>query len=591
MKFGRLVGAAVLAGVLLNVVATRQAFAQACIGCTPLVDTGGSPYMGVYPPGLYPGVTNTPPPAHLALALQASSDVTPRAPGGTPDPAGLIGVIAIGMSNANQEFAVFERQEDVNLTRNGRVVIVDGAVGGQSADVIVNPAAPYWNIVDQRVAAAGLDPNQVQVVWLKNVDGTVTTFTFPDHADTLEVHLRGIVQHLKDRFPLLQLLYFSSRIYGGYSSNPARNEPLTYETGFAIRDVIAAQIAGDPALNADPGAGPVEAPVLLWGPYLWANGTVPRSYDGLTWVTGDYESDFIHPSPAGELKVANLLSSFFNADATATPWYLADTGTDLFVVTAEADALVDDLRPTTNFGSLPALGWAYNTMRSYARFDLSAIADSVVHAKLSLKTPPDMMIRAGEVVLVNNTTWNELTITSSTAPPFSGTILGVIPTASAGTAVSLDVTAAVQAALAAAPGSAKISLGIRATPGPAAIQPVGSRESSDAPRLVLTTVPVPTPVGRTPVAREALRLTVTPNPSGGTARIAVETRRRETLTVEVYDVRGALVRRLFSGMPASSEDIAWDAKDAAGRLVPGGVYFVRATLGSTRASQKLVLVR
>ena len=46
--------------------------AQACVGCTPLDDAGGPPYQGVYPLGLYAGGTNSPPAAHLALAMNAA---------------------------------------------------------------------------------------------------------------------------------------------------------------------------------------------------------------------------------------------------------------------------------------------------------------------------------------------------------------------------------------------------------------------------------------------------------------------------------------------------------------------------------------
>ena len=71
---------------------------------------------------------------------------------------------------------------------------------------------------------------------------------------------------------------------------------------------------------------------------------------------------------------------------------------------------------------------------------------------------------------------------------------------------------AVQAAIAAAPGSAQLSLGIRPRPGPQGDQQVWSREGGDAPRLVLTTIPRPTSIGRTPSAKRALVITTAPNP-------------------------------------------------------------------------------
>jgi len=583
----------------------RVASATPCVGCTPLDDAAGPPYLGAYPLGLYAGGTNTPPPAHLALALGAAANVVPRDASGAADPDGLIGFIAIGMSNTNQEFATFERNEDPSPLRNGRVVILDTAQGGQSAEIIMDPTVPYWDLVDDRVAAAGLDANQVQVAWLKEADGAVSVFTFPAHAETLEKHLRAIVQNLKDTFPMLQLCYVSSRIYGGYNSNPARSEPLSFETAFAYRNLIDAQASGDPALNADPGAGVVEAPVLLWGPYLWANGTTPRASDGLTWDLADYEGDFVHPGPSGEAKVAALLAGFFTSDTTATPWYLADTGADIAVINTFADAYVRSQQPSTNFGSDTRLEWYYNGARSYLLFDLSGVTDDVVHAKLSLKTLPGDIIREGEVVVVTNTTWGELTITALTAPPFDGAVLGAIPSASTGTAVSLDVTSAVQAAIAAAPGTAKLSLGIRATPGSAAPQLVGSRESSETPRLVLTTTPAATAVHPPAAASRGIDIVASPNPSPRGSSIALSLSLAfdlPRLEVSIFDVSGALVRRLYDGAAAEGlRRLEWDGRDARGRVAPSGAYFVRAApslapsgaraAAAAAATQKIILVR
>ncbi len=586
----------------LAVIAPPAANASPCIGCTPLDDAGGPPYLGTYPLGLYAGGTNSPPPAHLALALGASANVVPRNASGAADPNGLIGFIAIGMSNTNQEFATFERNEDPSTLRNGRVIILDTAQGGQSAEIIMDPTVPYWDLVDDRIAAAGLSANQVQVAWLKEADGAVSVFTFPAHAETLENHVREIVRNLKDTFPMLQLCYVSSRIYGGYNSNPARSEPLTFETAFAFRNLIDAQASGDPALNADPGAGLVEAPVLLWGPYLWADGATPRASDGLTWQLADYEADFVHPGPSGEAKVAALLAGFFTTNATATPWYLADTGADLAVINTVADAYVRSQQPTTNFGSDTHLEWYYNGARSYLRFDLSSVTDDVVHAKLSLKTLPGDVIREGEVVVVSNTTWGELAITAATAPAFDGAVLGAIPSASTGTAVSLDVTAAVQAAIAAAPGTAKITLGIRATPGSPAPQVVGSRESSDTPRLILTTTPSVTAIPTNAAAPHAIVLTARPNPSPRGSNIALSLSLAFDLPrveVSIFDVSGALVRKVYDGAASEgSRGIVWDSRDARGRIVPSGRYFARAMASGSAngahditATQQLIVIQ
>jgi len=291
-----------------------------------------------------------------------------------------------------------------------------------------------------------------------------------------------------------------------------------------------------------------------------------------------------------------MLTAFFGTDAVATPWYLANTGADLLPIDASKDAYIDIAQPATNFGALTQLTWANSGKRAYMQFDLSSVVDSVVYAKLSMRVLPTAVTGSSEVVIVGNTTWNELTITAATAPPFGATVLGTIPGASAGTAISLDVTAAVQAALVAAPGSAQLSLGVRPRPGPQGDQQVWSREGGDAPRLVLTTIPRATPVGRTPAAKRALVITTAPNPISDRARISIGgLGHGEGVTVSIVDVRGTLVRTLtIDSRDSATRELDWDGRDDRSHRVASGVYFVHAVAtgrnGAT-ATQKIVVVR
>jgi len=80
---------------------------------------------------------------------------------------------------------------------------------------------------------------------------------------------------------------------------------------------------GNPELNYDPAKGAVKAPLLLWGPYLWADGTNPRKSDGLVWEQSDLAaSDGTHPSPSGRKKVAEMLQRFFTEDPFTKTWYV-----------------------------------------------------------------------------------------------------------------------------------------------------------------------------------------------------------------------------------------------------------------------------
>ncbi|MGE0479286.1 MAG: DNRLRE domain-containing protein [Phycisphaerae bacterium] len=405
-------------------------------GLVPLNDLAAASYQG-FPGGLYPGSVNDPPPAHAAAAAVAATQIVPRDAAGAPDANGFVGFIAIGMSNTCHEFSVFERQEDLNTARNARVVILNTALGGQTASAIANPNASYWTVVNQRITAAGLTPQQVQVAWLKEANANPPN-NFPIHAEQLRDNLRSIAQNLHDKFPNLRICYLSSRIYAGYATTSLNPEPMAYESGFSVKWVIEQQIAGDPALNYNAALGPVESPLLLWGPYLWADGLTPRS-DGLTWAVGDLEGDGTHPSPSGEQKVGDLLSAFFASAPSAASWWPVQPGARLAPLDAIADAYVSAAAPTANFGAandLRAQGGA-SPINTYLRFDLTGVRRPALLAKLSLRV---LSGGGGNIHAVENTTWSEPTITFNNAPSI-GPALVQLPQSSRDGTIAANVTA------------------------------------------------------------------------------------------------------------------------------------------------------
>ena len=52
------------------------------------------------------------------------------------------------MSNTTQEFRVFKKGAEADPSLNPNLVIVDGAQGGQSAELTRVPEARYWKFVD-----------------------------------------------------------------------------------------------------------------------------------------------------------------------------------------------------------------------------------------------------------------------------------------------------------------------------------------------------------------------------------------------------------------------------------------------------------
>lgn len=284
--------------------------------------TGGQRYAG-QDGGLYGEGRNEPPPAHLEAARAAAAQIVPRGPGGEPARNGKVVLLGVGMSNTTQEFSRFKEVAEGDAAKAKHVVIVDGAQGGQAAAEWIESAdGRIWQTVEARLKSAGVTAAQVQAVWLKQANKRPTE-GFPAHTKKLEADLAQLVQMLKAKFPHLQVVYLSSRTYGGYAGSPLNPEPYAYESAFAVRDLVRRQIAGDRALNSDAKKGPVRAPVLLWGPYLWANGETPRAGDGLVWRREDFAADGTHPSASGRDKVAQMLLTFLKKDPTARGWFTA----------------------------------------------------------------------------------------------------------------------------------------------------------------------------------------------------------------------------------------------------------------------------
>ncbi len=573
--------AVTVAWSLLSFAAT--ALAQSTTGLVPLTDMGAGTYLG-YSGGLYGGGSNVPPAAHLTAALAKAAEIVPRDAAGAPNANGWIGMIAVGMSNTTHEFGAFERNADTDTTRNARVVLIDTGFGGMSADVIANPLAPYWTTMNQRITAMGLTAAQVQVAWLKEaIPGPANDF--PVHALALRDSIAHVVRNLHDKFPNLKIVYLSSRIYGGYQLQGGTSpEPQAFESGYSVRWLIEQQIAGDPLLNHDAAAGPVRAPLLLWGPYLWANGTSPRA-DGLTWPITDIETDRVHPAPSGEQKVAGLLSAFFASDVTAASWWPAQPGARLRVFDATDDAHVSAAFPSTNYGASTLLYASQGTdVRAiHLKFDThGALADSVLLAKLSLRV---LTIGGGQLRRLDDWSWNEGMVTAATAPTL-GPLLMSLPQSSRDGTWGANVTTTVRADTVGTVGFTLTTPSINPTD-------YWSKEGGHAPRLVLvvTTPPVAgvTPGGAT-TERPRLGF-ASAHPAASRLAIAFELPRAGEARLALYGVDGRLVRTLAQGVRAAGRhEIVWDGRDDRGATAPPGIYFARLSAGNTHESKRVVML-
>lgn len=292
----------------------------------PLIDLGNDAYVRMdgtvteFTGGLYPQGSNTRPPELESAALELAGQITPLDENGNPDPAGKIVMLSIGMSNTEMEFSRFMHMAQDDAQINPSLVLFNGAISGQTADRWVDPQSGTWQEFDFRLQRARLSPQQVQVAWVKQT--LLGKGEFPAKTLELQSALEAIARDLKGRFPNLKIAYYSSRTRAYAYPRGLSPEPLAFEGGFAVKWMIEKQMGGDPTLNYDPGRGPVQAPLLVWGPYLWIDGTTPRS-DGRTWLAEDLAQDCVHPSESGRTKVAEMLMEFFKADTSTVSWFLA----------------------------------------------------------------------------------------------------------------------------------------------------------------------------------------------------------------------------------------------------------------------------
>ena len=292
---------------------------------TALTDLGTGTYQGSEG-GLYPNGSNVRPASHDSDGVALAKAIVPLDSNGNYSPTGKYVMMAIGESTAQNEFGAFQPLAAADPATNPNLVIVNGAQGGGTPYDYENSNSPYWaTVLNNYLPQAGVTPAQVVVIWVEDTDG-IASGTFPTDIAELQTEYENMMQTMHTLFPNLKMVYFSSRVYGGYSNGvgtPDNPEPYAFEVGFAVKWAIGDQLNGNANLNYNPLLGPVVAPWMSWGPYYWSNGMLGRK-DHLEWDCEDFAADGTHPSaPYGQLKVATALMDYLKTDDTTTPWYLS----------------------------------------------------------------------------------------------------------------------------------------------------------------------------------------------------------------------------------------------------------------------------
>jgi hypothetical protein len=222
---------------------------------------------------------------------------------------GIIGVVCIGMSNANQECADFitRRNGEYATEINPAVRVVNCAVGGHAIERWIDPAfdATLWDAcIANRLPAAGVRLDQVRVLYHKAANQFTTAGggalpSYPSAGSDYEnfrANLSLFAARVAGKFPAVQAVYSTSRSYGGFAGSAGRGEPLSYEEGHALNTW----------LRDHPS---VQGVWYGWGPYLWAAScdTGILNGGGVCYDRQDYVTDGVHPSASGQAKVSALI--------------------------------------------------------------------------------------------------------------------------------------------------------------------------------------------------------------------------------------------------------------------------------------------
>jgi subtilisin family serine protease len=123
------------------------------------------------------------------------------------------------------------------------------------------------------------------------------------------------------------------------------------------------------------------------------------------------------------------------------------------------------------------------------------------------------------------------------------------------------------------------------------------RESRDRRRFTTGTVTGVTAGAAPPAAPRVILAQSRPNPTPGATRIDFSLQGPGGLvpvTLRIFDARGRMVRTLLdrAEMVVPHEcSVSWDGADAAGRLVPSGIYYYQMETSGRREAKRLVLVR
>lgn len=235
---------------------------------------------------------------------------------------GVIGVVCVGMSNAVQECNRLITNTNPGgawaSEKSNAVRIVNCSLGAHAIERWIDPAfdsALWTDCVQRQLPARNLRVEQVRVILHKAANqfgigsngSALPAYPSPQaNYWTFQSNLTNFAGRVRGFFPAVQAVYTSTRVYGGWAAREDRSEPRSYEEGHALNRWLATRPTVDGVWYG-------------WWGYIWAPecGASMRNGAGVCYDRADFATDGVHPSAAGETKIARMQHDRLRQDG----WY------------------------------------------------------------------------------------------------------------------------------------------------------------------------------------------------------------------------------------------------------------------------------
>ena len=269
--------------------------------------------------GLYQGGSNQPQLAHRVKIQKQLEQIQPVNEEGVADSSGSIGVVFIGDPYTKGEIEIFQSYIQDDPKVNPALTFIDGSQDKFDTKYWEKSLFAWENLA-QQVISNDLTTRQVQILWI-NLSFADYDVELQNSIDSYAESMENIIKNALINFPNSRVVYLSSPRNAINSNNGQYLEPNSYETAFAVREVIKQQEEG--LLNFKEIIQTLDSePVLLWGPYIWT-----KNSDGVkdfSYTEDGYESDGIALSTLGKQRFALDLYDFWTTYEFGRSWFLAN---------------------------------------------------------------------------------------------------------------------------------------------------------------------------------------------------------------------------------------------------------------------------